>query len=142
MRGFVGALIALVLSTSATLAADPVGIYEISGTNPGVGSKYFGTAVVQRTGDTFQVTVTMGGRTPVLEKATISRFPTHWGSITVSPFTPQPKAAGAGYGHLPVVRFLERRHGGARVRDNSGQRARPDLSASDRARHAVAQHAP
>jgi hypothetical protein len=63
MRGFVGALIALVLSTSASLAADPVGTYEISGTNPGVGSKYSGTAVVQRTGDTFQVTVTMGGRT-------------------------------------------------------------------------------
>ena len=53
MRGFVGALIALVLSTSASLAADPVGTYEISGTNPGGGSKYSGTAVVQRTGDTF-----------------------------------------------------------------------------------------
>ena len=53
MRNFVGAVVALVSSTSATLAADPVGTYEISGTNPGVGSKYFGTAVVQRTGDTF-----------------------------------------------------------------------------------------
>ena len=62
MRNFVGAVVALVLSTSATLAADPVGTYEISWTNPGVGSKYSGTAVVQRTGDTFQVTVTMGGR--------------------------------------------------------------------------------
>jgi len=62
MRNFVGAVVALVLSTSATLAADPVGTYEISGTNPGVWSKYSGTAVVQRTGDTFQVTVTMGGR--------------------------------------------------------------------------------
>ena len=34
MRNFVGAVVALVLSTSATLAADPVGTYEISGTNP------------------------------------------------------------------------------------------------------------
>jgi hypothetical protein len=63
MRNFVSALIALVLSTSATFGADPVGTYEISGTNPGVGSKYSGTAVIQRTGDTFQVKVTMGGRT-------------------------------------------------------------------------------
>jgi hypothetical protein len=55
-----GALVALVLSTSATLA-DPVGTYEMSGTNPGTGSKYFGTVVVQRTGDTFHVTVTLSG---------------------------------------------------------------------------------
>jgi hypothetical protein len=33
----------------------------MSGTNPGTGSKYFGTVVVQRTGDTFHVTVTLSG---------------------------------------------------------------------------------
>jgi hypothetical protein len=55
MFRLVGALIALVLSASATLA-DPVGRYEMSGTNPGTGLKYSGTVIVQRTGDTFQVT--------------------------------------------------------------------------------------
>ena len=61
MFRLVAALIALVLSTSATLA-DPVGTYEMSGTNPGTGSKYSGTVMVQRTGDTFRVTVTTTGR--------------------------------------------------------------------------------
>jgi hypothetical protein len=82
--GSVGsALIALVLSTSATLA-DPVGTYEMSGTNPGTGSKHSGTVVVQRTGDTFHVTVTTSGE---------RRFggigdwywKKHWETISVSP---------------------------------------------------------
>src|SRR5262249_5142422 len=55
MFRLVPALIALVLSASTTLA-DPVGTYEVTGTNPGIGSKYSGMVVVQRTGDTFQVT--------------------------------------------------------------------------------------
>ena len=55
MSRLVAALIALVLSASATLA-DPVGAYEVTGTNPGIGSQYSGRVVVQRTGDTFQVT--------------------------------------------------------------------------------------
>ena len=55
MFRLVAALIALVLSASTTLA-DPVGTYEVTGTNPGIGSKYSGMVVVQRTGDTFQVT--------------------------------------------------------------------------------------
>lgn len=57
MLKFVGALLALLFSASATLA-DPVGTYEMSGTNPLNGSKYAGTVVVQRTGDTFRVMVT------------------------------------------------------------------------------------
>jgi hypothetical protein len=55
MFRLVPALIALILSASAALA-DPIGSYEVSGTNPGTGLKYFGAVIVQRTGDTFQVT--------------------------------------------------------------------------------------
>jgi hypothetical protein len=61
MVRFVVALLGLALNASGTLA-DPVGTYEMSGTNPGTGSRYSGTVVVQRTGDTFQVTVTVSGR--------------------------------------------------------------------------------
>jgi hypothetical protein len=42
--------------------ADAEGAYELSGINPGGGSKYSGTVLVQRTGDTFQVTWTVNGQ--------------------------------------------------------------------------------
>jgi hypothetical protein len=57
----IGALLALLLSASATFG-DPVGTYELSGSNPLTGSKYAGTVVVQRTGDTFLVVVTTGSQ--------------------------------------------------------------------------------
>ena len=40
----------------------PEGTYELSGSNPGSESKYSGTVLVQRTGDTFQVTWTVNGQ--------------------------------------------------------------------------------
>jgi hypothetical protein len=57
----IGGLLALLLSASATFG-DPMGTYELSGSNPLTGSKYAGTVVVQRTGDTFLVVVTTGSQ--------------------------------------------------------------------------------
>ena len=54
MRALVGAAFALVLGVVSALA-DPVGTYDVSGTNPGNGSQYSGTVTVQRAGDTFVV---------------------------------------------------------------------------------------
>ena len=45
------AVFALLVSIGVTLA-DPEGTYDMTGVNPGNGSKYSGTVVVQRTGDT------------------------------------------------------------------------------------------
>jgi hypothetical protein len=42
--------------------ADPVGRYDVVGTNPGDGSGYQGTVVVERTGDTYRVTWNVGGQ--------------------------------------------------------------------------------
>ena len=61
MRMFIGAAAALALSAIAA-SADPVGKYQVSGTNPGNGSAYSGEVSVQRTGDTFKVTWTVGGK--------------------------------------------------------------------------------
>jgi hypothetical protein len=55
VRAFGIAIFALLLSIGVTLA-DPEGTYDMTGVNPGSGSKYSGTVVVQRTADTFQVT--------------------------------------------------------------------------------------
>ena len=57
---------AIWLGTMAlAVAADPVGRYSIVGSNPGNGSRYSGTATVERTGDTFRVTWTIAGTTYV-----------------------------------------------------------------------------
>ena len=60
MRALVGAAFALVLGVVSALA-DPVGTYDVSGTNPGNGSQYSGTVTVQRAGDTFVVIWTVAG---------------------------------------------------------------------------------
>ena len=49
----------LLLSTAAL--ADPVGRYEVTGTNPGGGSSYSGTVTVSRTGQTYRVIWNIGG---------------------------------------------------------------------------------
>jgi hypothetical protein len=41
--------------------ADPVGKYDVSGTNPGGKSTYSGQVTVERTGDTYRVVWTVGG---------------------------------------------------------------------------------
>lgn len=50
---------ALLLTTQAL--ADPVGEYEVQGTNPGNGSAYSGMVTVERTGDTYRVIWDIGG---------------------------------------------------------------------------------
>jgi hypothetical protein len=41
--------------------ADPVGKYEVTGTNPGGKSTYTGQVTVERTGDTYRVVWNVGG---------------------------------------------------------------------------------
>ena len=50
---------ALLWSVVTAFAADPVGSYDVQGSNPD-GSKYTGTVTVTRTGDTYRVTWRVG----------------------------------------------------------------------------------
>jgi hypothetical protein len=59
MRGFIAGCVVAVLAGTAAFA-DPVGRYDVAGTNPG-GSTYSGTVTVQKTGDTYKVTWNIGG---------------------------------------------------------------------------------
>jgi hypothetical protein len=59
MRGFIAGCVAVVLAGTAALA-DPVGRYDVAGTNPS-GSTYSGTVTVQKTGETYKVTWKIGG---------------------------------------------------------------------------------
>ena len=60
------ALAAAAVALSITCAfADPTGRYSVVGSNPGNGNRYSGTATVERTGDTFRVTWTIGADTYV-----------------------------------------------------------------------------
>jgi hypothetical protein len=62
MRTFSAAIgLAFVLFSSLAFA-DPVGRYEVSGTNPGGKGDYSGQVVVERTGDTYRVTWNVGGQ--------------------------------------------------------------------------------
>lgn len=54
------AAVALVFSVTAALA-DPVGKYDIEGTNPGSDTIYSGTLSVERTGQTYRVVWVVGG---------------------------------------------------------------------------------
>ncbi len=58
---FLAVLAVLFIGTATAFAADPVGSYAISGTNPGGGSHYSGTARVSKTGDTYRVVWTIDG---------------------------------------------------------------------------------
>jgi len=58
---FTVAAAALVLGTPAAFAANPIGTYKVEGTNPGSGSKYSGTATVEKTGETYRVIWVVGG---------------------------------------------------------------------------------
>jgi len=51
---------AIVFGTTIALA-DPVGTYEVEGSNPGGSGNYTGTVTVERTGDTYRVTWAIGG---------------------------------------------------------------------------------
>ena len=57
------ALLTLVFVLFAGVAwADPVGKYDVTGTNPGGKSSYSGEVTVERTGDTFRVVWMVGGQ--------------------------------------------------------------------------------
>jgi len=47
--------------SAAAFATDPVGHYEVEGSNPGGGGSYTGTVTVQKTGDTYRVVWDVGG---------------------------------------------------------------------------------
>ena len=51
---------ALVFSSIAAFAAEPIGSYQVEGSNPGGGSKYTGTVTVERTGETYRVVWVVG----------------------------------------------------------------------------------
>jgi hypothetical protein len=60
MRTALASVVGLMLT--ATMAfADPVGEYEVHGTNPGGGGRYSGTVTVDKTGDTYRVVWNIGG---------------------------------------------------------------------------------
>jgi hypothetical protein len=58
MRLAAAAVLALL---STPVLADPVGRYELEGTNPGSSSNYSGTVAVERTGETYRVVWNVGG---------------------------------------------------------------------------------
>jgi hypothetical protein len=53
--------LAVCLSGATAWAGDPVGTYDISGSNPGGGNSYTGTARVEKTGETYKVTWDVSG---------------------------------------------------------------------------------
>jgi hypothetical protein len=53
-------LAALLFGTVAAFAADPVGNYNVTGSNPGNGAHYSGTVSVTRTGQTYRVVWQIG----------------------------------------------------------------------------------
>jgi len=61
MRHLLAVTVALLFSVVAAFAADPVGQYTISGTNPGGNGQYSGTVSVTKTGETYRVIWVVGG---------------------------------------------------------------------------------
>lgn len=59
LTAFISAI--AIMWNAAAFAADPVGSYEVEGTNPGGGGSYSGTVSVERTGQTFRVIWVVGG---------------------------------------------------------------------------------
>ena len=60
MRHLIVVAATLLWSTVAALAADPVGNYDVEGTNPGGGSRYSGTVSITKTGETYRVVWVVG----------------------------------------------------------------------------------
>jgi len=63
LRTLAVAAAALLTSVVLAAAADPVGRYNVEGSNPGTGTRYTGSVTVERTGDTFRVTWDVGSQT-------------------------------------------------------------------------------
>lgn len=60
MRHFFAVTAVLLSTAMSAFAADPVGTYDISGTNPSGGSTYSGTVTVTKTGETYRVVWIVG----------------------------------------------------------------------------------
>jgi hypothetical protein len=52
---------AFLMLSAGYVFADPVGKYDVEGTNPGNGDTYSGTVSVERTGETYRVVWVVGG---------------------------------------------------------------------------------
>jgi hypothetical protein len=61
MRIILITVLAVGLFGTAARAGDPVGPYSVSGSNPGGGRAYTGTATVEKTGATYKVTWAVAG---------------------------------------------------------------------------------
>jgi hypothetical protein len=61
MRIILITVLAVGLFGTAARAGDPVGTYSVSGSNPGGGGAYSGTATVEKTGGTYKVTWDVAG---------------------------------------------------------------------------------
>ena len=61
MRIVLITVLAITLLGSAAWAGDPVGTYSVSGSSPGGGGAYSGTATVEKTGATYKVTWDVAG---------------------------------------------------------------------------------
>lgn len=61
MRYLMAVTVALLWSAATAFAADPVGTYNVEGTNPGGNSSYKGTVTISRTGETYSVVWVVGG---------------------------------------------------------------------------------
>lgn len=57
----VPALAAAAVLSVLPAAADPVGRYDVEGTNPGSSERYRGTVAIEKTGDTYRVIWEVGG---------------------------------------------------------------------------------
>ena len=60
MKNLVGMTLAFVVGLIGCAMADPVGVFNVAGTNPGGGSGYEGVVEVERTGDTYAVAWRVG----------------------------------------------------------------------------------
>ena len=61
MRHLMAATVVMLLNVAVAYAADPVGKYTVSGTNPGGNGQYSGTVSVTKTGETYRVIWIVGG---------------------------------------------------------------------------------
>jgi hypothetical protein len=62
MRALSAAISLVLVLTAGAALANPVGRYDVSGTNPGGGSKYSGEVSVESTGDTYRVVWNVAGQ--------------------------------------------------------------------------------
>lgn len=117
---FVGAV--FLFSMTAAWAAEPIGSYDIKGTNPGGGGGgYTGTVTVEKTGQTYKIVWTIGGK---------QYFGTGIGNkdfLAVSYLSGSHGACALRAGRRRVDRRVDlcrRHHHGHRPLDADGERAR------------------